>query len=256
MFRNIQSVLGYTIKEHIRNRVYLTVFMFGFIMVAGGLVVSSLAVDERVRVLVNLGLAGIELIALLSIVFVTVNLILEEVESKSIYLILCHPIEKWHYVIGRYLGTLISVCSGMFMMALVHIALLKLYGWQWHWSYAAAVACSVGKVAIVSSLALFISLITTSTASSMILTSFLWIMGHFSSEIKYLGEKSDNSVVKIAVAFFYHLAPDFSVFNYRDYFRSALEVSPMFAPWLFFYTICYVSIMLYLSSWIFSNREF
>jgi ABC-type transport system involved in multi-copper enzyme maturation permease subunit len=196
------AVVQYTVKQHIRHRVYLSVLLFGFILVGGSLVISSLAIDERLRVLVNMGLAGIEFIALFSIIFVTVNLILEEVESKSIYLILSHPIHRWQYVLGRFSGTFISILAGMIFMALLHLGALFLHGWHWQNFYLIAWICSAAKIAVISSLALLISLITTSTASSMTLTSFLWIMGHFTSELKYLGEKSESALVKGAVAFF------------------------------------------------------
>lgn len=256
MFQKLRAIISYTVREHVRNRIYLAAFLFGFVLVGGSLVVSSLAVDERLRVLMNLGLAGIEFVALLSIVFVTVNLILEEAESKSIYLILSHPIERWQYILGRYLGTFFSVVTGMFGMAVLHLVVLKLYGWGWQNSYALAWFCSVGKVAVISSLALFISLITTSTASSMTLTSFLWVMGHFATELKYLGDKSDSPVVKMAVSFFYFVTPDFSVYNYRDFFRAPLAADPTLFLWLAFYTLSYVGTMLFLSSWVFAQREY
>ncbi len=250
------AIVNYTIKQHIRNRIYLAVLLFGLVIVGGSLVISSLALDERVRVLLNLGLAGIEFISILSIVFVTVGLILDEVESKSVYLILSHPIQRWHYVLGRYLGTLASIVAGMFFMALLHVGSLVLHGWEWQNFYSLAWFCSVGKVALISSLALFISLITTSTASSMTLTSFLWVMGHFSSELKFLGEKSANALIKSAVQFFYHVTPDFSVFNYRDFYKAAAAPGPDWFVWLLFYFVFYVGTMLYLSSWLFSKREY
>jgi ABC-type transport system involved in multi-copper enzyme maturation permease subunit len=219
--RKIFAIIEYTVKQHIRNRIYLAVLLFGLIMVGGSLVISSLAVDEQVRVLVNLGLAGIEFIAVLSIVFVTVSLILEEIESRSIYLILSHPIERWHYVLGRYIGTLLSIVVGMVFMAVLHLGALFLHGWTWGGFYALALLCSIGKVALISSLALLISLITTSTASSMTLTSFFWVMGHFTSELKYLGEKSASTLVHLIVNFFYQITPDFSIFNYRDFYHAA-----------------------------------
>ncbi len=250
------AIILYTIKQHIRNRIYLAVLLFGLVMIGGSLVISSLAVDERVRVLLNLGLAGIEFIAMLSIVFVTVNLILEEIESKSIYLILSHPIERWQYVFGRYIGTLGSIIVGMIFMALLHLGSLFLHGWSWQNFYALALLCSVGKVAVISSLALLISLITTSTASSMTLTSFFWVMGHFSSELKFLGEKSASTMMQAIINIFYHITPDFSIYNYRDFYKAALLPGPGWFPWLLFYTVFYVGTTLYLSSWLFSKREY
>ncbi len=79
----------------------------------------------------------------------------------------------------------------------------------------------------------------------MTLTAFLWVMGHFSSEIKFLGEKSDTPLVKVAVDFFYHVTPDFALFNYRDFYRSAVVPEGDWFLTLLFYLLFYVGTMLY-----------
>jgi ABC-type transport system involved in multi-copper enzyme maturation permease subunit len=250
------AIINYTVKEHIRHRLYLGIFIFGLLLIGGSLIVSSLAVDEKLRLVLDLGLAGIEFVALFAVVFVTVGLILEEMESRTVYLILSRPVDRWKYVLGRYLGTFLSVALGMVVMAILHLMVLFLHGWQWANFYPVAVFCSIGKIAFVSSLALFISLISTSTASSMTMTAFLWVMGHFTSEIKFLGEKSASPIVKGIAWVFYHVTPDFSVFNYRDFFSAALQPSESWFVWLLFYSLCYCGTALFLSCWIFSKREF
>ncbi|MEK7382701.1 MAG: hypothetical protein AAB262_05375, partial [Elusimicrobiota bacterium] len=102
----ISAVFDYTFREHLRHKVWLSCVLFGLVMVLGALVVSALASDERARVLLDLGLAANEVIAMVSIVFLTVHLILQEIESRAVFLILTHPVKRSHYLLGRFLGTL------------------------------------------------------------------------------------------------------------------------------------------------------
>ena len=256
MIEPILAIAGYTIKEHVRNRVFQLVYLFMAVLVAGALVVSALAQDQRLRMMMDAGLAGMELIALIGILFVTVNLVREESESRSIYLLLSRPLDRWQYILGRYLGTLSAVGAGIVLMTLVHAAALLFFGWRPDGIYATALLCTFGKIAVMGGLALFLSLATTSTPSATAFTLFLWILGHFSVEIHFLVEKAHNPFVKGVGWLVGHAAPDFVFFNYRDFMDAAIVPSGEWFAWLAVYAFGYTAATLFFSSWIFSQREF
>lgn len=251
----ILAVCGYTVKQHLRHKLYITVILFGMVLITGSVLISSLSTG-RLKMLVDLGLAGIEFMALVTVIFTTVNLVIEEMESRTIYLMLTHSLERRDYIIGRYAGTVISVLLVMAVMMLLHLTVLFVYGWSWQGFYLIAWLCSAGKVIIVSAIALLFSLFTTSAVSSMSLTILAWILGHFSEELKFLGEKSANVLVKGFVWAVYHITPNFSYYNYRD-FASALQTPPaQWFGWMLVYTAAYTGICLVLSNFLFSQKEF
>lgn len=253
---SLLAVAGYTLKEHIRNRIYLTVVLFGVILLGGGFIISALAVEEQTRMMVDLGLGGIEFLALIAVLFVTVNLVLEEMETRSVYLVLSHPIERWRYIVGRFSGTLVALILGILFMAALHLGSLKLLGWSLQLFYPIAILCSIAKIAVVGALALLISLITTSTASSMTLTGFLWVLGHFTSELRYMSDRSANPLVKALAEFLGYVAPNFSYFNYRDFWQAAVTPPSIWFGWLGLYSAAYIGTALFLTSWVFSKKEF
>ncbi|OGS27933.1 MAG: hypothetical protein A2297_08015 [Elusimicrobia bacterium RIFOXYB2_FULL_48_7] len=252
---NITAILAYTIKQHLRHKIYLVVFLFGLVLITGALVISSLSTG-RVRMLLNLGLSSIEFLALITIIFTTVNLILEELESRTIYLMLAHPLKRWQYILGRFSGTVISVLFGMLSMVILHLALLFMAGWHWQNYYAIAMLCSFGKIIVMSAITLLISLFTTSAATAMSFSALVWILGHFSEELNYLGEKSANIIVKSVVWAIYNIAPNFSYFNYRDFWAAAQVPSAAWFGWMIIYTFSYTGICLILSNFLFSQKEF
>lgn len=255
----MESLLGivrYTFQEHFRHRIFLTVLLFGFILLGGALVVSALAVESRLRVMTDLGLAVIEFLSLIAVVFVTVNLVLGEIDSRTITLLLSHPLKRWQYLAGRFLGTLAAIGLGIVLMAVLHVGILYLYRWHWEPLYGIALLCASAKVMATGAIALFFSLFSTSAPASMTFTLFAWIAGHFSEEMRFLGEKSANPLIKAAIAIFYHLAPNFNYFNYRD-FAQATQVPPSsWFAWLFLYAIGYTATCLFLAQLLFARREF
>ncbi|MCG3205347.1 MAG: hypothetical protein KCHDKBKB_02067 [Elusimicrobia bacterium] len=206
--------------------------------------------------MIDLGLGGIEFLALIMVLFVTVNLVLEEMESRTIYLILSHPIERWSYIAGRFLGTMVALVSGIICMALLHLVSLKLMGWSFEIFYSIAILCTIAKIAVVGALALMISLLTTSTASAMTLTGFLWVLGHFTTELKFMSDRSENPLVKVVAEILGALVPNFSYFNYRDFFRAHLVPSPEWFIWFAGYSLAYIGVALFLTCWLFSQKEF
>ncbi len=254
--KTIRAIAGYTFKQHLRHRVYWTVGLFGLVLLGGSAVVSALAVEEQTRMMIDLGLAGIELLALLAVVFVTVSLVLEEVESRAITLILTRPVRRSEYLLGRYAGTLLSISLGMVAMAVLHVGVMALVGWWPQSFYAMALLCSLGKVMVVGSLALLLSLFSTSSASSMTFTIFFWILGHFSEELRFMGEKSDSGFVKAFIWFTAEITPDFSYYNYRDFWMAASLPPPSWFGWMVVYTFSYIGVCLFLSNFLFSQKEF
>jgi ABC-type transport system involved in multi-copper enzyme maturation permease subunit len=253
--QTISAVFSYTFKEHVRHKAWLSSALFGLVLLGGALIVSALGQDERSRLMLDLGLAAIEAIALVSIVFLTVNLILQEIESRAIFLILTHPVRRSDYLLGRFLGTVAAVALGMAGMALMHVLLLRLYGWWEPGRYLAALGCMVGKTAVMGALSLLLSLALTSEAAAMAFAVFFWMLGHFSSEMRFLADRSGSAFMKTALVAFSHAAPDFAHFNYRDFWHSPAP-APVWLGWAALYALAYTGACLALAVQLFEQKEF
>jgi ABC-type transport system involved in multi-copper enzyme maturation permease subunit len=200
-------------------------------------------------------LSAIEFFALLTICFASVTLVLEEMESRTIYLILTRPVSRGLYLTGRYFGLLSAVFIGMAIMAAIHLGLLFLNGWEFTWRYPLALMLSAEKIAIIGSLALFISLFSTSAISSLSFTVFIWILGHFSIELNFIAGKVHNVLLKILLKAAYYISPNLQYFNLRDFW----DVPSIVGPWIAVavgYGAVYSALCLALSLWLFTYKEF
>jgi ABC-type transport system involved in multi-copper enzyme maturation permease subunit len=251
----IKAVFDYTFREHVRHKVWLSAALFGLVLITGGLVASALAQEERARMMLDLGLAANEAIALVSVVFLTVHLILQEIESRSVFLILTHPVKRWHYLTGRFLGTLAAVGLAMAGMGLLHWGLLAALGWGGGGSYLLAWACSFGGVAVMGALALLLSLALTSEAAAMAFAGFFWILGHFSAEMRFVADKSGSPLLRAAILVFSYAAPDFAHFNYRDAWHGGLP-GPGWMAAAAAYALAYSVACLALAAQVFEQKEF
>ncbi|MBI4371027.1 MAG: ABC transporter permease subunit [Elusimicrobia bacterium] len=251
----IRAVFSYTFKEHVRHRAWLSLALFGLALGGGGLVASALAQEERARMMLDLGLAANEMIALVSVVFLTVHLVLREIESRAIFLILTHPVRRPHYLLGRFLGTLAAVGLGMAALGLLHWGLLRLLGWGGGGSYLLAWLCSLGKTVVMGSLALLLSLALTSEAAAMSFSLSLWVLGHFTAEMHFLAEKSGSAFLRTMIEIVSRAAPDFARLNYRDVWHAGLP-TPAWMGAALIYVLGYSAACLALSAQLFEQKEF
>jgi Cu-processing system permease protein len=250
-----RAVFGYTFKEHVRHKVWYSGALFGLALLAGAMVASALGQEERGRLVLDLGLAAIEGLGLVSAVFLTVHLILQEIESRAVFLILTHPVRRWEYLLGRWLGTACAVGASMLAMGAALWLLLLGFGGAPLLPYLGVLSLTLAKMAVMSSLSLLLSLALTSEAAAMAFSVFLYILGHFAPELRYLAQKSGSVLVRTAMTAFSHAAPDFSRLTPRELWNGGLPGPEWFAL-AFLYAAAYVTACLALSTQVFEQKEF
>ncbi|MBN1621151.1 MAG: ABC transporter permease [Endomicrobiales bacterium] len=251
----ILSIAYYTLIENIRNKIFYVLVFFGLVIIAASLLLAAIGGEQPIRILLDLGLNAIEFFALLTICYAAVNLVLEEIETKTIYLILTRPISKSTYLIGRFVGLLIAVYSGMLLMAFFHVIILHFKGWEFTFRYVLSLLLSFEKITIIGSVALFFSIFSTSAISSLSFTISFWILGHFSEELKFLGEKATLLVTQITAKAAYYIVPNLQFFNLRDFW----DIPQISGGWIFasvVYGFIYSAFCLFFALWFLKYKEF
>lgn len=251
----IGSILRYTVLQNFRNKIFYVLFLFGIIMFIGSFLFSSLGGEQVQRLMFDLGNGCIEIFGLILAVFSAVTIILEEMESKTIYLVLSRPIPRYQYIVGRYMGLLVSIGLSVLIMGMLHLGFLLFNGWDFNARYFIILMMTMEKIALISSVALFFSLFSTSAASSIVFTFFFWILGHFTVEIKFLSQRLESVVSITLMKIIYYIVPNLQFFNYRDQWELQ-TFSGKFIGISTIYAMVYISFCLGLSTFLFKRKEF
>jgi ABC-type transport system involved in multi-copper enzyme maturation permease subunit len=264
--KSIWAIAKYTVLEQIRNRLYLVILFFGGVILTASLLLGALAPDHKVRVILDLGLIAIELFSLAAAVFGAVTLVLQEMESKTIYLILTRPVHRSVYVLGRYFGLVAAVVLTMMVMAMVHVLVMvsdpqsfKEFTYnQPFWSmYPVLILMSGAKMMICAAIAVFFSLFATSSVSALIFSGCFWIAGHFGPEINFLlKERVGSGKLFIASKAVLQILPNFQFLNFRDQYSIPGFAGYSFISWALLYTLGYSLVFLIASGLLFSRKEF
>lgn len=202
------------LREQLRNRSYQLALVFAGVMIYLSLLLGMLAVDQELRALLDFGLSFIELMALAAAIFGAATGILREMETKAIYLILTRPVTRLEYLVGRYLGIVLSTAAAVLLMAAVHVALLFMRGWEFRPDYLLALFGIGLKVTVAAAIATLLALFSTSALSALTITGVLWTLGHFLPEMRFLAQGGGFPSVPLAVAM--KVAPNLQLLNFRE----------------------------------------
>lgn len=248
------GIARYTFMEILRNRVWYVLVLFSGILILSTVLVGDMAGELRTRVITDLGLATIEIIALLTTVFAAVTLVIEEMEARTLYLILTRPVARVVFILGRFLGLIAIMTCAFILMAGIHSILLSVIHAPMDQHYLLSLIYSWEKIIVITAVALVFSLFSTSTASAATFTFFFWIMGHFSTEILFLAKRTSKPALLVVCKFFYYLFPNFQTMNIRD-----IPPELYSASWLWTaagYGLFYTATCLLLTAFLFRRKEF
>jgi ABC-type transport system involved in multi-copper enzyme maturation permease subunit len=114
-----------TYREAVRARVLLGLFSLGLATCLYALIVASLSLHNELRVVADLGSASISLYGVVIAIVLGSTSLYRELEHKTIFPILSRPIRRWEYLVGKYLGTMLTVAV---FVALDSAAILAMLG--------------------------------------------------------------------------------------------------------------------------------
>ncbi len=245
----------HTLREQGVSRPYHLIVVFGGVLIYASLLFGAMAVDQASRVLLDFGLALIELFTLAAAVHGAATTILREIDQKTLYLILTRPVSKDAYLAGRYLGLLLSSGAAMLVMALLHLALLRAKGAAFVPAYPVLLFGSFLKVALMAALATLLALFSTSVLTALNLTFVLWVLGHFMSEARFLIGRLSGPAAWLSRAAIL-LVPNLQLLNFKDRWEAPGALTFGGTAWAAGYAAVYASACLGLAMLLFRRKEF
>lgn len=111
MLRRIGAITFNAYREAVRARILHG--LFALALATGGytLVVGAYALRDSLRVVSDLGAASISIYAILVAIILGASSLYRELELKTIFPILARPISRTEYLVGKFLGTVVTMAT-------------------------------------------------------------------------------------------------------------------------------------------------
>ncbi len=242
-------------KETLREQVlYLSLLYLG-ILVSALVALPQFSFDSADKMTLDVGMAGIEVIALITAVFVAAGLINKEIDKRTIFVLIAKPLRRAEFVLGKHLGISLVIAVLVTVMTLIFLSLLKIRNIE-----VPALEVSIAslfiflQIMLVSAIAILFGSFTSSLVASL-LTFASYLVGNFSRDLLQLGEISKSEAVQAVTRTLYLLLPDLSRANLKN--EAVYGVIPATGELLTntVYIISYALLVLGLAILIFGKRQ-
>ncbi|WP_396624021.1 ABC transporter permease [Luteitalea sp.] len=187
-----------TFREAVRDRVFYNLLLFAVLLVGTSLVIGQLVAGQDVKIIKDLGLAASLLFGVGIAIFIGIQLVAREVERRSVHATLSKPLPRPVFLLGKYVGLLLTLAVNITVMTVALYAVLLVYwrltpaGVQAVWTAPAvdprlliALGLIYVELAVVTAIALLFSTYSSALLSATF-TSAIWVAGHFVGDLRTL----------------------------------------------------------------------
>jgi len=122
MLGRVLAIALNTYRESVRARILLGLAGVAFAVAFYSLIVGAYTLKHAPRVVSDLGSASISLFSVAVAVIIGATSLHRELEQKTLFPILARPLGRSEYLVGKYLGTLLTI--GVFILADAGLVLL------------------------------------------------------------------------------------------------------------------------------------
>ena len=256
--RRIRAIAINTFRESVRDRVLYNLILFVLVLVGAAVFVSELSIDQESKFIADLGLSSMLVFGGLIAIFIGVGLVYKEIERRTIYAIFSKPVGRGEFLLGKYLGLCLTLFVNVVVMG-VGVSLALVYvkrGWDplalriWP-----AILLIYVELMILTSVALLFSSFS-SPALSALLTFFIFIIGHFSADLKNLASSTSSIGARWLFRTLYYLLPNLA--NYSFITPAAHGQTPDATSLMtaLLYAAIYICVILAAATLVFSRRNF
>jgi ABC-type transport system involved in multi-copper enzyme maturation permease subunit len=259
--RQIYAIASTTLGEAIRRRVLLIILLIGvlFLVVAPGL--GVLSARSETTVLRGMMLGIIQLTSAVIAIVLTVYMIPNEIERRTIYTILSKPVQRWQFLVGKYFGAVsaLGMMMGMMSAIMVFVYWLQMRNVGEAVELLKAPAMYFVQMSLLAAVAIFFSTFVTPLVN-FFLSGGMYLLGSLFSPFFQTLEESRGTppLAKMAAQIVNLVIPNFASYNVQNpltnpnvVIRNELQHFTSLA----IYGVFYIAVLLVAGIMVFDRRE-
>lgn len=250
----IFAIASNTFRESVRDKVLYVLLFFAAITIVGSKALGWISIGQDIKIVKDITLAASSIFGALIAIFVGASLIYKEIDKRTLYTILARPMDRWEFVLGKYLGLMALLAVVVIIMTGVSVAYILLLGGKIDAVYLLAALLIYFKLMVVTALALVTSSLSSPILGAIIVFCF-YVFGHATGVFKELPPQFDGTFAKSALEFTYYVVPNLANFDIRAEAANGIAVNPAYVAYVVLYGLGYTAILLLLAAWAFERKD-
>lgn len=254
--KTILTIALNTFREAVRDRVLYNLVIFVLLIIACAILLGDLTDGNEARTIVNIGLNAILIFGAFIAIFVGVSLVSKEIERRTVFAIFAKPVKRAEFVLGKYLGLCLTLLVNVVVMGVgVSLALIYVKGGGLIYTIWGGIFLIFLELCILTAVAIMFSSFST-PALSALLTFFVFIIGHMSASLRDLAVGLGSKAATIFFEIVYYLLPNLAHYSFRTESANGMVPTANMIGGAVLYAVLYSAILLFVTTIIFSRRNF
>jgi ABC-type transport system involved in multi-copper enzyme maturation permease subunit len=250
------AIAKQTLDDMVRRKILLILLIVAVGMIALGPSVGFLSPRESSVVMRSLGLAVILIAGLLITILAGIQVIPTEIERRTIYTVLSKPVQRYEFILGKFLGGLFTVFVMIAAMGIVFLGVLYAQEHRLAPDMAKGVLMTFFQMMLLGAMAIFFSTFATPVVN-FFLSFALFMVGNMSSVTESL-TSNKNAVTSSLAKLVHFVLPNFGNFNIQNkLIHPEVKISNenVFIFQNIVYALIYSAVLLILAILVFDRRE-
>jgi ABC-type transport system involved in multi-copper enzyme maturation permease subunit len=187
-------------------------------------------------------------------IFLGSSLMTQEMESRTLYMILSRGVSRDSFFSGKILGLTFVLLSNLFFLLLSSLLMFLVYSGKFESMLFWAIALMIVEAMLIVQLTVFFSLLVNKVLA-VIAALLVWGAGQIVPSLIKSMWVEGNPFFKFFVTAYSYLFPNFDILNVRDHLLYDQHLSLHFLMGSLFHGICYSLFLFFLAKFIFQKKD-
>ncbi len=264
--RSIIVIAFATFKGGIRDRLVQGLIFAGFLLIASAGVFSSFSMRQPLEVAINYCLSATHILSIIMTLFLGLNLLSQEIESKENHFILTQPIPRSSYILGKFTGLFLIVFAmiiilGVFSALGVTLECFCMHDFNVSWgNFCFALIGILFSCSILGAVIVLFTSVATSGVFPFLMSFAVYAAGENTAAVKrYItsgiaGEHMSH-ISRLILDIIYYVLPNFALFDFKIYAIYHLPCPSELLSASSLYGISYIFLCLFFAVIFFEKRD-
>ncbi|MFA5582697.1 MAG: hypothetical protein WDA09_00650 [Bacteriovoracaceae bacterium] len=226
MLNKLLIISFYTFKEILKSKVLLITLFIGFALMVITYVATEFTYGTPEKVALDFGLGMLSFSSLGIALFLGATLLPNEINSRTVYMVISRPVPRWVFILGKVLGLCGILLINVLILSTMTLVCSALLGGEVNSVTLWAIIFNCLESLLLLLLVVFLSLFLNTTLSSVV-SLFILILGHAIKETQTTSFVKERGYLNILLEFYHMVLPGFYKLNLKDFviYHKSIETS-------------------------------
>jgi ABC-2 type transport system permease protein len=254
MNSKVAIIASYTFKEIIKSRILYVTLALGVALMIVTYVATEFTYGVPEKIALDFGLGTLSLSSLGIAGFMGATLLPNELNSRTVYMVISRPVSRWVFISGKILGLISVLAANVLFLTSVTLLCSYLLGGSLNQAIVYAALFNLLECILLLLTVVFCSLYMNTILASLTSMLFL-VLSHALKETQDTSFVASREIFKKVLVFFHLVLPGFYKLNMKDFVVYNQDIPMDYLISSLMYGICYCFFLYMMIILIFNKKN-